>query len=188
MPDIVWFNERGEQVVGDVKTAGFNETRFWGRVDKTVSPADCRAATVHREMATKLWAFERRHMNVPAGVTGPLERRLDELGPVQGLVVDAFGELSRKLRDLLVYAAEQTAARTWVEDGATSCDRAAAILRQHLYRRWGVVTARAVAQTRLNGLRYVGADPDFANAPPPAREAEADDRDRATAYTFAGGD
>ena len=68
-----------------------------------------------------------------------------ELGPVQGLVVDAFGELSRELRDLLVYAAEQTAARTWVEDGATSCDRAAAILKQHLYRRWGVVSARAVA-------------------------------------------
>ena len=43
-------------------------------------------------------------------------------------------------------------------------------------------------QTRLNALRYVGADPDFANAPPPAREAEADYRDRATAYTFAGGD
>ena len=123
------------------------------------------------------------------GVTGPLERRLDELGPVQGLVVDAFGELSRELRDLLVYAAERTAARTWVEDGATSCDRAAAILKQHLYRRLGVASARAVAQTRLNGLRYVGgADPDFANAPPPAREAEADDRDRATAYTFAGGD
>ena len=58
-----------------------------------------------------------------------------------------------------------------------------------LYRRLGVASARAVAQTRLNGLRYVGgADPDFANAPPPAREAEADDRDRATAYTFAGGD
>ena len=127
-------------------------------------------------------------MNVPAGATGPLERRLDELGPVQGLVVDVFGELSRELRDLLVYAAEQTAARTWVEDGATSCDRAAAILKQHLYRRLGVASARAVAQTRLNGLRYVGANPDFANAPPPAREAEADDRDRATAYTFAGGD
>ena len=35
---------------------------------------------------------------------------------------------------------------------------------------------------------HVGANPDFANAPPPAREAEADDRDRATAYAFAGGD
>ena len=119
----------------------------------------------------------------------PVERRLDELGPVRGLVVDVCGEVSRELRDLLVYAAERTVARTWVEDGATSCDRAAAILKQHLYRRLGVASARAVAQTRLNGLRYVGgADPDFANAPPPAREAEADDRDRATAYTFAGGD
>ena len=81
-------------------------------------------------------------------------RRLDELGPVQGLAIDAFGELSRELRDLLVYAAEQTAARTWVEDGATSCDHAAAVLKQHLFRRWGVVSAQAVAQTRLDGLRY----------------------------------
>ena len=55
-------------------------------------------------------------------------------------------------------------------------------------RRWGVASARAVAQTRLNGLRYVGANPDFANAPPAAREAQADDRDRAIAYTFVGGD
>ena len=138
-------------------------------------------------MATKLRRFEKRHLNVPTGVTGPLVRRLDELGPVQGLVVDAFGELSRELRDLLAYAAEQTAARTWVEDGATSCDRAAAILKQHLYRRWGVASARAVALTRLNGLRYVGANPDFANAPPAAREAEAETV-VATAYTFAGGD
>ena len=175
-------------VLGDIKTVAFCKSGFWGRTNSSVAPADCRAATVHREVAYKLRRFEKRHMNVPTGVTGPLERRLDELGPVQGLVVDAFGELSRELRDLLAYAAEQTAARTWVEDGATSCDRAAAILKQHLYRRWGVVSARAVAQTRLNGLRYVGANPDFANAPPPAREAEADDRDRATAYAFAGGD
>jgi len=188
VPDLMWRDANDDWVVGDIKTAGFGKTRFWGRTNKSVTPADCRASSVHTEMAYKLRRFGKRYMNVPTGVKGPLERRLDELGPVQGLVVDVFGELSRELRDLLVYAAEQTAARTWVEDGATSCDRAAAILKQHLYRRWGVVSARAVAQTRLNGLRYVGANPDFANAPPAAREAEADDRDRATAYTFAGGD
>ena len=76
----------------------------------------------------------------------------------------------------------------FAHDGATSCDRAAAILKQQLNRCRGVVSSQAVVQTRLNALRYVGADPDFANAPPPAREAEADYRDRATAYTFAGGD
>ena len=36
------------------------------------------------------------------------------------MVFGAFSEISEEARKLLCYAADATAARTWVEDGATS--------------------------------------------------------------------
>ena len=50
------------------------------------------------------------------------------VGPIRGLVFGAFGEISEEARTLLCYAADTTAARTWVEDGATSQEHAAALL------------------------------------------------------------
>ena len=46
------------------------------------------------------------------------------------------------------YAADATAARTWVADGATSEEHAAALLKNRLYRRWGIKTARVCASRR----------------------------------------
>ena len=54
------------------------------------------------------------------------------------MVFGAFSEISEEARTLLCYAADATAARTWVEDGATSQDHAAALLKNRLYRRWGI--------------------------------------------------
>ena len=39
------------------------------------------------------------------------------------MVFGAFSEISEEARKLLCYAADATAARTWVEDGATSQDQ-----------------------------------------------------------------
>ena len=44
---------------------------------------------------------------------------------------------------------DATAARTWVEDGATSQDHAAALLKNRLYRRWGIKTARDGAVKKI---------------------------------------
>ena len=52
--------------------------------------------------------------------------------------------------------ADATAARTWVEDGATSQEHAAALLKNRLYRRWGIKTAREYARIKIDGLRLVG--------------------------------
>ena len=43
---------------------------------------------------------------------------------------------------MVATTADATAARTWVEDGATSQDHAAALLKNRLYRHWGIKTAR----------------------------------------------
>jgi hypothetical protein len=58
------------------------------------------------------------------------------------MVFGAFSEILEEARKLLCYAADATAARTWVEDGATSQEHAAALLKNRLYRRWGIKTAR----------------------------------------------
>ncbi len=81
----------------------------------------------------------------------------------------AFGEISEEARTLLCYAADATAARTWVADGATSEEHAAALLKNRLYRRWGIKTAREYARIKIDGLRLVGGNPDFTSESPRAR-------------------
>ena len=55
--------------------------------------------------------------------------------------------------------------KIWVADGATSEEHAAALLKNRLYRRWGIKTAREYARIKIDGLRLVGGNPDFTNAP-----------------------
>ena len=57
---------------------------------------------------------------------------------------------------MVATTADATAARTWVEDGATSQEHAAALLKNRLYRRWGIKTAREYARLKIDGLRLVG--------------------------------
>ena len=51
---------------------------------------------------------------------------------------------------------DSIAARTWVDDGATSQDHATALLKNRLYRRWGIKTAREYARIKIDCLRLVG--------------------------------
>ena len=75
------------------------------------------------------------------------------------MVFGAFSEISEEARKLLCYAADATAARTWVEDGATSQEHAAALLKYRFYRRWGIKTAREYARIKIDGLRLVVRQP-----------------------------
>ena len=84
------------------------------------------------------------------------------------------------------HAADATAARTWVEDGATSQEHAAALLKNRLYRRWGIKTAREYARIKIDGLRLVGGNPDFTNAPGHGDD-DARFYDRQQAYVHARG-
>ena len=66
---------------------------------------------------------------------------------------------------MVATTADATAARNWVEDGATSQDHAAALLKNRLYRRWGIKTSREYARIKIDGPRLVGGNPDFTNVP-----------------------
>ena len=54
------------------------------------------------------------------------------------MVFGAFGEISEEARKLLCYAADL------------------ALLKNRLYRRWGIETAREYARIKIDGLRLVG--------------------------------
>ena len=135
-------------------------------------------------MRGKLREVDREILGVSPN--GLLEQRLSGIGTIRGLVFGAFGDISESAREVLCYAADATAARTWVEDGATSYEHAAALLKNRLYRRWGIKSAREFARIKIEGLRLVGGHPDFTNTP-----AHADDDarfyDRQQAYVPARG-
>ena len=112
VPDLRWRDEDGEFVLGDVKTIGFGKTRYWGRSPASTRPVDARAGSVHTDMRSKLRSIDRTILG--RSPNGPLELRLSAVGPIRGLVFGAFGEISEEARSLLCYAADATAARTWV--------------------------------------------------------------------------
>jgi len=110
--------EDGEFVLGDVKTIGFGRTRYWNRSPASMRAVDSRAASVNTDMRSRLRTIDREILG--RSPNGPLELRLSAVGPIRGLV---FSEISEEARKLLCYAADATAARTWVEDSATSQDQ-----------------------------------------------------------------
>ena len=73
-----------------------------------------------------------------------------------------------------------------IEGGAASYEHTAVLLKNRLYRRWGIKSAREFARIKIEGLRLVGGHPDFTNTP-----AHADDGarfyDRQQAYVPARG-
>ena len=62
----------------------------------------------------------------------------------------------------------------------------AALLKNRLYRRWGIKTAREYARIKIDGLRLVGGNPDFTN-PPGHGDDDARFYDRQQAYVHARG-
>ena len=52
-----------------------------------------------------------------------------------------------------------------IEGGAASYEHTAVLLKNRLYRRWGIKSAREFARIKIEGLRLVGGHPDFTNAP-----------------------
>ena len=79
-----------------------------------------------------------------------------------------FGEISEEARKLFCYAADL------------------ALLKNRLYRRWGIKTAREYARIKIDGLRLVGGNPDFTNAPGHGDD-DARFYDRQQAYVHARG-
>ncbi len=80
-------------VLHEVKVISCNKTRYKPSSQKRA--VDSRADLLPQEYLRKARAADQAYNDTPAGVMGPVERKLVELGEVRGIVSGSFGEVSR---------------------------------------------------------------------------------------------
>ena len=113
-----------------------------------------------QEYLNKAKAADRVHNQIPAGTVGPVERRLNQLGEVRGIVAGNFGEVSEHTHSLLAALATYRVRVTGVSRGrkghlrSEEAERAIAI--SSLRRRLGVLTNRCQTYSLLGRLETLG--------------------------------
>ena len=147
-----------QQELMDVKTVSFCPTRYPATIlDTRHAAVSRRASAVHREMHAKARKVDRRWNGTAHGAQGPVERRMQEFGPIGGLVVGAFGEASADVLTLIQRTALFNAERNglWRCMGASSLEDGAKVLEKRAIRTLGVEGVRGLARARLANLSHV---------------------------------
>ena len=108
-------------------------------------------------MHAKARKVDQRWNGTAQGVQGPVERRMQEFGPIGGLVVGAFGEASADVLALIRRTALFNAERNglWRSMGASSLEDGAKVLEKRAIRTLGVEGVRGLARARLVNLAHV---------------------------------
>ena len=86
-------------VLHEVKIISCSKTRY--KPNSAKRAVDARADLLPQEYLTKAREADRKHNLTPAGTVGPVERKLVELGEVQGIVSGNFGEVSEATHALV---------------------------------------------------------------------------------------
>ena len=168
VPDFLLQPPSGRQELMDVKTVSFCPTRYPAAIlDTRHAAVSRRASAVHREMHAKARKVDRRWNGTAQGAQGPVERRMQEFGPIGGLVVGAFGEASADVLTLIQRTALFNAERNglWRCMGASSLEDGAKVLEKRAIRTLGVEgvavspepSAARESVARLLQLQAVGA-------------------------------
>ena len=90
MQDFLLRLPSGRQELMDVKTLSFCTTRYPATIlDGQHAAVSRRAGAVHREMHAKARKVDWKWNRTAQGAQGPVERRMQEFGPIGGLVVGA---------------------------------------------------------------------------------------------------
>ena len=158
VPDFLLQPPSGRQELMDVKTVSFCPTRYPAAIlDTRHAAVSRRASAVHREMHAKARKVDRRWNGTAQGAQGPVERRMQEFGPIGGLVVGAFGEASADVLTLIQRTALFNAERNglWRCMGASSLEDGAKVLEKRAIRTLGVEGVRGLARVRLANLSHV---------------------------------
>jgi hypothetical protein len=158
VPDFLLQPPSGRQELMDVKTVSFCPTRYPAAIlDTRHAAVSRRASAVHREMHAKARKVDRRWNGTAQGAQGPVERRMQEFGPIGGLVVGAFGEASADVLTLIQRTALFNAERNglWRCMGASSLEDGAKVLEKRAIRTLGVEGVRGLARARLANLSHV---------------------------------
>ena len=111
-----------------------------------------RAAKIPGEYRNKARKLDEKYSGQYEGDIGPVEQRLRVLGPVQPMVVGAFGEMNTFMHSLLRAAAAVGGEKHWARMRCASPSAAAAVMAQVLRRSWGMTAFRANARVLIRRL------------------------------------
>ena len=119
--------------------------------------ADKRAGGLQKIYENKLKALDRRYHGTREKEKGPLERRLDSFGKLEGLVVGAWGEGSKDLHALVKTMAEARVLASSQARGFVAGEGELSIATANIRRVLSCVFVRAQALCLLARLSQVGA-------------------------------
>ena len=117
---------------------------------------DRRANLLPGEYRKKARDVDRRYVGTPEGEVGPVERKLEQYGDLQGLVVGAFGEGSDDLHNLVQVMAESRVRAMGLARGRPGTETELGVVVGQVRRRISVASVSAQAECLLARLSYVG--------------------------------
>ena len=100
--------------------------------------------------------LDQRYHGTPAGQVGPLQRRLESFGRLQGLVVGSFQEASQDLHSLLEYLTDAMLKARGLARGREGSDWERGIVLNGFRRELSLVAAKAVSACLLGKASKLG--------------------------------
>ena len=120
-----------------------------------MTAVDRRALSVDSDARRSLRKVDALLVGTPPGAVGPAEQRLIDIGPVRGLVVGAYGEVSKDLERLLLHFADVAARELWQARGCRSAAHAKGIFARRLQTEACFAFARARSRRLQNRLAWI---------------------------------
>ena len=117
---------------------------------------DRRAAGLSHHYKTALARLDASHHNTPAGRTGPLVRRLQSYGKLEGLVVGPWGEGSKDLHSLVKVLAETKLAAKARSLGRQMSDKELGVIVNQVRKYLSTSFIRAQSLCLINRLSFLG--------------------------------
>ena len=117
---------------------------------------DRRAGGLQQLYKKKLLPLDTRYHNTPPGQTGPLVRRLQSYGKLEGLVVGPWGEVSKDMHSLVKVLAESKLAAKARARGRDISDRELGLITTQIRKYLATAFVRAQSLCLLNRLCYLG--------------------------------
>ena len=117
---------------------------------------DKRAGLLESEYRKKARDVDRDHVGTPDGQEGPVLRHLNQYGDVLGLVVEAWGEGSEDLHNLLRTIALSRLSAIGLARGRPGSEEELAVIVGQVRRRLSVAAIRANSTCLLSRLSLIG--------------------------------
>ena len=140
------------KVIGAVESwyprSGFSARRSRG--------VERRAATLPGEYRRPLAKLDQRYHATPVGQVGPLQRRLDGFGRLQGWVVGSFQEASKDLHHLLECLADSKLRARGLARGREGDEWERSLIMTDFRRELSLVAAKAVSACLLGKVSKLG--------------------------------